>query len=769
MRRAARLYLTCVFLPLCAAAPAHARDSAAIGRADVPDIAPGEIIVTAQRRAESLQKVPLSVTVATAEALSERNFSDPAQLPLLVPSLQLTSFLAAPGATNFSVRGIGTASFSHLIEPTVATVIDGIVMSRPEMGVAEFSDLARVEVLNGPQGMLFGKNASAGLVNIVTNRPVIGRTEGVANVSYENVEAAGNAAYVKANATINLPLTDIAAARVTGFVSTHESLLGNKNPTGFKDFGRTQFGVRAKLLIDPGEGLSAYVSGDYTKSDGMGVGAYAPRSEGPALAGLHAAAGIVPSPSNLYNSVDAPTDLHYETAGVQAELAYAFPSGVTLTNIIGYRSYVSNHTIDLDLLQIDLLNTVAARLRFEQLTEELRIASPSGGDFQYQAGLFYYSGFAGRKDRIRGDIGMMGAPTPDGSATWLGLNARDDLHTRSYAAYAQGTYKLTDKLSLTAGGRVTRDDLHFLGTHDNDDIFITIAGDGPGASRYDRRQGKTNFSWRVSGQYAFTPVINGYVTVARGYKGPGYNLSWAGNPGGEAVGAETSMNYEAGFKTRLFGRLLFNVSAYWEEFSDFQVQSFKASGVPGVGSFIVQNAGKLRARGFEGNFSLEVTPEFTLSGAGAFNDAIYLSFPGAPCYVGQTAGQGCVGGVVDASGHRLVNAPRWSGNIAADYRKPLDSGLTLRAHADVFAQARINFSPNEDPNTVQPGYATVNASLAVSGRDDVWTLRAFCRNCFDKRFVTSIGGTVVGGAGDYGQSFAIDSFRSFGLALGLRY
>jgi iron complex outermembrane receptor protein len=758
----------CSVTALAMSVPAAAQSAGASDQVGPDGSAAGEIIVTAQRRSESLQKVPLSVMVATSEALAVRNFSDPSQLPLLVPSLQLTSFLAAPGATNFSIRGIGTASFSHLVEPTVATVIDGIVMSRPEMGVAEFSDVARIEVLNGPQGMLFGKNASAGLVNIVTNRPKIGSLEGFTNLSYENIEAAQDAGYYKANSTLNVPLTDTSAARLTGFYSKHDSLIGNSLPGGFDDFGREQFGVRAKLLVDPGEGLSVYLSGDYTKSDGMGTGAYTPRSEGPALAGLHADAGVVPSPRNLFNSVDAPTDLHYQIAGAQAEIGYAFDSGVTLTNIVGYRSYLSNHTIDLDLLQIDLLNTVAARQRFEQFTEELRVASPSGGAFEYQAGLFYYSGFDRRVDRIRGEIGMSDAP-PDSSSTWLGLNAQDDLYTKSYAAYAQGTYRLTDKFSLTVGGRVTHDDLRFVGRHDNDDIFITIAGDGPGPHIYRESQSKTDFSWRVSAQYAFTPAINAYVTVARGYKGPGYNLSWAGSPGGAAVGAETSMDYEAGIKSRLFDKLLLNISAYWEEFSDFQVQSFKASGVPGVGSFIIQNAGKLRARGFEGNFSLDITPNLTFSGAGAHNDAIYLKFPGAPCYVGQTAAQGCVDGAVDASGHRLVNAPKWSGNLALDYRQPLAGGWTVRAHGDVFAQSAINFSPNNDPNTIQPRYAIVNASLALSGADDAWTLRAFCRNCFDKRFVTSIGGTVVGGAGDYGQSFAIDSFRSIGLALNLRY
>ncbi len=726
----------------------------------------GDIVVTAQRRSESLQKVPLSVLVASGELLRDRNFSDPAQLPFLVPSLQLTNFLGSPGATNFSIRGIGTASFSHLVEPTVATVIDGIVMTRPEMGVAEFSDLARVEVLNGPQGMLFGKNASAGLVNIVTNRPRIGAFEGRADLSYENIDAASHVGFYKASSTVNIPLTRISAARITGYFSDQGSLLGNTQPNGFSDFGRQQFGFRAKLLIDPGEGLSVYVTGDYSKSNGIGTGAIVPRSEGPALAALHAAAGVVPSPTNAFLSTNAPTDLRYEIAGGQAEISYLFDSGVSLTNIVGYRSYISHTTLDLDLLQVDLLDSVAPTQRFEQFTNELRVASPSGGKFDYQAGLFYFKGFDSRRDRIRGQLNMT-MPPPDGSSTWLGLNAQDDLHPTSYAAYAQGIYRFTDKLSLTAGGRLTHDKLRFRGGYNQDDIFITIAG-GPGARSYRESQSKTNFSWRGSLQYAFTPAINGYVTVARGYKGPGYNLSWAGTPGAQAVGPETAMNYEAGLKTRL-GGLLFNVSAYWENFSDFQVQSFQASGVPGVGSFIIQNAGKLRARGVEASASLQLSPQLTLSANGAFNDAVYKRFQGAPCYVGQTAAQGCVNGAVDASGNRLANAPRWSGNVGVDLRQPVGGDLTLLVHGDVYGRTAVNFAPNGNPFTRQGGYAVANASLGVSGADDAWTLRAFCHNCFDKRFVTTIDSTVVGGPGDYAQGFAVDSFRSIGLALNLKY
>jgi iron complex outermembrane receptor protein len=743
-----------------AAMPAWAQTSAA---APVVD----EIIVTAQRRAESLQDVPVSVAVASANTLQARNYTNPAQLVFLVPSLQLTNFQASPGATNFSVRGIGTASFSHLVEPSVATVIDDIVMSRPEMGVAEFSDLSRVEVLNGPQGMLFGKNASAGLVNIVTTRPKIGVFEGFSNASVESLAAAAHPNVYKVDTTLNIPLSSIAAARVTAFYSDEDPLIGNTVAGGFSDFGRKEYGARAKLLIEPTDNWSIYLGADFADSDGMGTGNFTPRSEGPALAGLHASAGVVPSPDNLYQSSDAPSDIQYQIGGAQANVSYTFADGTTLTDIVGYRSYRANHTIDLDLAQIDLLNHAGARFKFEQVTNELRLASRRTGDLTYQGGIFYYRGFDRRQDRLRGNIAL-GAPPP-GKEDWLGIDAQDDLHSQSWAGYAQGSYKATQKLTLTAGGRVTRDKVRFNGGYTDANVVISVAGGGPGPQNFQDTQTHTDFSWRTSAQYALTPEVNAYVTAARGYKGPGYNLSWAGSPGAAPVGPETSMNYEFGLRSTLFGRLLLNGTVYLENFDDFQVQSFKSSGVPGVGSFIIQNAGSLRARGVEANFSLRIDPKLSLSGSAAYNDAVYRRFAGAPCYAGQTPAQGCVAGAVDAAGHRLVNAPAWTGTLGVDYRYPLASGWTVLTHADVYARSKSNFSPNGDPNTLQGGYAVANASLALAGGDERWTLRAFCRNCFDERFVTAIGSTVVGGPGDYGQSFGVDSFRSLGVAVNVRY
>ncbi|MDB5438955.1 MAG: hypothetical protein JWM33_1382, partial [Caulobacteraceae bacterium] len=200
-----------------------------------------EVVVTAQKREQRLQDVPIAVSVVSEADLQRRNIGNIDQLKLVVPSFDSTAF-------GVSVRGVGTSTFSTSIEPTVSTVLDGVVLGRPEMALGSFYDLARVEILRGPQGMLFGKNASAGLVSITTRSPVIGRLEALANLNL------GQDGYNKSDATLNLPLGDKAALRVGGFVNKLDGVLHNRFD-GREFNGNDVWGGRAKLLWRPTDTL----------------------------------------------------------------------------------------------------------------------------------------------------------------------------------------------------------------------------------------------------------------------------------------------------------------------------------------------------------------------------------------------------------------------------------------------------------------------------------------------------------------------------------
>jgi iron complex outermembrane receptor protein len=232
-----------------------------------------EVIVTAQKRSENLQEVPISVTAISNTQLESQHVYDPSQLGRVAPTLQMESFNASVGGTNFSVRGVGTLSFASSIEASVTTVIDGVVMGRPEFGIMNFSDIAQVEVLNGPQGMLFGKNASAGLVNITTVLPVLGLWQGSGHAEYGWMSTPGNGKGTADNVTLNAPVSANSALRINAFFTQHDPLVRDVLTVPGSDFGQQEFGFRAKYYWQPSDRLNVLVAADYAQEQGEGPGA----------------------------------------------------------------------------------------------------------------------------------------------------------------------------------------------------------------------------------------------------------------------------------------------------------------------------------------------------------------------------------------------------------------------------------------------------------------------------------------------------------------
>jgi len=228
------------------------------------------------------------------------------------------------------------------------------------------------------------------------------------------------------------------------------------------------------------------------------------------------------------------------------------------------------------------------------------------------------------------------------------------------------------------------------------------------------------------------------------------------------------MDYEIGIKST-FAHWMLNATAYFETFNDFQVQAFRPGPTPGSGSFIIENAAKAEAKGIEAQIAYRGTNGFSLNGGFNYNDATYKTFVGSTCYPGETEEQGCVGGVADASGNQIANAPKFTLTVGGDYEWSLSSALKGFVHADVFTRTSVNFDPGEDPNSHQGGYGITNASFAIGDANDRWKATLYCENCFDKRYVTFIQATPVGGPGDYNQTFALDSFRSVGIALDVKF
>ena len=760
-----------------AAADAQATGQSTVQRASVgdavsastDDTALTEIVVTAQRREENLQRVPVAVTVASGAALENLQVVKPAELIFVAPSLQQQTTVGEIGATNFSIRGVGSAVFGNAIESSVGTVLDDVTLARPQLGITQFFDLNNIQILRGPQGMLFGKNASAGLVSINTNRPQIGETSVDFYDSTGFDDTVGAALVEEANATVNLPISSVAAARVSAFGVRNGSFIDYAG-TAPNNTALTEYGGRVKLLWDPNAELEIYLAGDYVTAHGLGDGVFTSRYNAPGgvMQFLQGEYGIVASPTNL-RIADGATSFHnVATGGEQANVKYTFASGYSFTNILAYRFYRDDFNNDFDQTPFSFADTFGSGRNIAQTSEELRFTSPNDGRFIYQVGLYYLNlRFPGLF--IQGvNLEPLYPPPPPGETT-AGSNRYYALSSQSKAAFGQGEFKIVDGLSALFGARYTLDGTHVQNTYN--EIGYIIPTVMPGVVSNDVRT--NNFSFKAGLNYQITPDVFAYAQYARGYKGPAFDQTSL-----MATKPEIPHSAEVGIKSTLLDqRLSVNLALYHTIFDDFEAQAFYVPPGGNIGEFTTVNAGKLRVQGVEADLRLIAARGLTFSGGFAFNDGVYTSFVGAPCYPGQPTGTTgrnvCLpNDATDVSGGRLANAPRFTANLAGEYEAALSSDYKLFIGANIYERSSLNFSVDGDPKTDEGGIALVGAHVGLRSADGRWEVSAFGRNLFDRRFATFITpnplGTVVGDVskgGDYYQTFGSESFRTAGISV----
>ena len=746
-----RLALGASALTLLSAGAASAQDAETATQID-------EIIVTAQKRSENLQTVPVAVSVNTGEDLRDRNISNIDQLQTIVPSFQSSPF-------GTSIRGVGTSTFSTSIEPTVSTVVDGVVLGRPEMALGSFYDIAQVEVLRGPQGMLFGKNASAGVVSIVTNRPNLDGLFAAANISL------GEDGYNRSDATVNLPLGDRVALRVGGFVNELDGVIHN-NFDGRSFNGNDEWGTRARLLWVASDNVEVLLTADYMKQDQSITWSPYALGAGSPFTGAYAFCGVTPSPENDELCIDGPQYKDRENYGFTGQVDWSLGNGLTLTSITAARRATDLSSGDSDSLPVNLLNTNISDQWFEQFSQEFRLTSPQGARLEYVAGLYYFSQ---ETRQVTEQTGTFGLPLPPGFFANSTINSL--VEGESAAVFGQLKYALTDSLALIAGVRFTHDTLSLDFNQFN---LPGTLGVNPTVSRVDDTT-EDNVSWRLGLQYQVAPRVMLYGTVARGYKGPGFNQTGVSNAtASQYVGPEIPTSFEIGAKTTLFdGRVLLNLAAFHTEFEDYQAQTLDRSVTPAA--FRTINAGDLETQGVEADFIVRLAEGLTLTGAAAWIDARYGDFAPISCYPGQTVAQGCV--VVapgfppfvppttayDASGEPLSGVPDWKGTMALRYERPVFSGLKLNALIDWSWRSEVNASANGDPNTVIDGFSLFGFNVGVGAEDESWRLSAWGKNVGDQRYPSALFGPPFGGPGDYAQVLTGDAFQRFGVTLNLRY
>jgi len=722
------------------------------------------IIVTATKREQRLQDVPVAVTAVSGKTLEASNFREVSDIQYLAPNVTFSSTNPVANGGGYQIRGVGTQTYDSGVEQTVGLVVDGVIIGLPrDPGAAGFADIERVEVLRGPQGTLFGKNASAGVIQIVTKNPRLEQTSGQLDLSY------GERDEQIARGVVNLPLGKTAAMRVSGFYNAQDGAISYAVRTSGHVGDRENKGVRAKLLWEPVDDLTIVVAADYQKAFARDAAIIHTLGINPRYNNLFAAFPEKPGPNTYISFQDGDWKANTKVQGVSGQADYRI-GGFTLTSITAYRKSQMTQLTDIDHAPIDIFNFSDGGLDSDQFTQEFRITSPSGEKLEYVAGLYYLDTQVDGWTTQKGDFLKFST----GSALYppaVLYGRRDQSNeTRSYAAYGQATYAISDVFKLIGGLRYTDDKV-------SGDLKVSPV---PGYFTYGTllpysgEVSADNWSGRVGAQYQPNRDLMVYATYATGYKGPAIDSL---NGQIKPVKPETVDSYEAGVKSTLWeGRMTLNASIYRADYTDFQAQALDlTSATPRLG---LTNAGLMRAQGVEVETSIRLAPGLTVGGSASYSDAKFKDYTGA-CYTGQptsaVTGQGCYllpGStgtyVANYAGQRLTNAPKWSYTINAAYERPVTAELKFDASVN-WAWRDDSNSITADPKSVVGAYGMLNAALGIGRDDGRWRLGLYARNLLDKRFFAPYPSLTLINAGGYEKIVSPDAFRTVGAKLSLSF
>lgn len=755
---------------------AHAQSTGPVD-SSAEESSPTEIIVTAQRRAERLQDVPVSVAAVSEETLRSRGINDLTQVSLAAPSLQVSE------DNNYSVRGVGTLAFAQTLESSVAIAQDEVNLASSILGGGTFYDVARVEVLNGPQGLLFGKNASAGLLNVVTRKPVLGQFGG--EVSAEGTwrdTVPGNSYGIVTRGTLNIPVGDNSALRLNALYSSQDPATRFVG-TGPAEMTKNDFGLRAKFLTEFSDSASFYLIADYAEEHGVGGlfdRTYRQLAAGSGNLGPLTSDGIVVGPNNLLVAGDGGFSRDVKRGGVTGTLSYTFASGFELSNITAWKGASRNQQLDVDFTSSNGANINRSDTDYNQFTNELRLALPNDGPLTGQVGLYYFQANTKVDAQIAGNalfpafllpsfpfcVGatVTAGPPPAcnvSNSFFLGNDRRYDLDSKSYAAFGQFTYAVSDNFKLIAGGRVTHDKIDIDLNQNTGSYFVLL---GIPATRTESAS-NTNFSYRLGAQYNFSRDVMAYATFGRGYKGPGFNDNLVAPTASLVVRPETADNIEIGLKSSLLDRkLVVNVALFRTKFKDYQSQAFDLT----TSSFVVQNAASLTSKGAELSVIAIPVEGLTINANASLLDSKFDDYPGAQCYPGQP---NCPTGQFNAGGLRAPVSPKFTTTIQATYEREISPGLKAFIEGNYYHRSSVSYTINQAPGTSIGGIDLLGASVGLRSENG-WRFSLFCKNCTDKRYPLAIGldaGDAAGGLVSTIQSFGANSVRTFGLQVGFEF
>ena len=701
------------------------------------------VIITSRRRRELSQDVPIAVSVVGGKQIEESGAFNVTRVKEFVPSLQM--YTSNPRNTGVNIRGLGSpfGLTNDGLDPGVGYYVDGVYYARPAVATLDFIDVERIEVLRGPQGTLFGKNTTAGAINITTRRPSF-VPGGNLEVSY------GNYGFIQAKASVTGPLTDKLAARISFSGTQRDGVIKNIRTDKYTN-DINNLGLRGQFLYNVSDNTAITLAGEYNKQKPDGY--------------AQIVAGVVTTQRAAYRQFNAIiSDLNYtlpninsktgqpdaflrvidhdtpwnsgnEIGGASVNIDSKLGQG-TLTATTAWRYWVWEPSNDRDFTGLQALSKSQNPAKHKSISQELRYAGDITDKLSGVIGIFYL----GQEVKVTGteESGrdQWRFSQSSNSTLWktpglfegYGIRTNSSIRSKSAAIFANVDWEVANHLHIQPGIRLNYDEkvvvynrTAYGGLETTDAALLALKNGVYSSQYYDADAYERNATYHVTLAYRPSRKINAYGTFSTSYKPVGVNVAGLPTVNGQpatdlaVIRPEYTRHYELGIKTTLTEDLTFNVAAYNSDIKDYQtnVQSPEL----GVNRGYIANADKVRVRGVEADASYRLNYHFNFYGAVSYSEGTYVKFTNAPLPLeetGTTNSQGVQVAFKDISGGSLPGISKWSGSLGGEYSTP--SSLFGRANrffigTDFFARSGFSSSPSPSAYLNVPGYGLLNARL----------------------------------------------------------
>lgn len=733
-----------------------------LNEAKIVNQAVDEIIVSARKRKQNIMTVPQHVATISEQKINRKGIQRVEDISKQVLSMTFSQ-KRGYDQSSLRIRGIGTQVLGAGVEPSVSTVVDGVVMAR---GGAQFNDLAdveRIEVLNGPQGILYGKNASAGLVNIITKRPNDEHNEARVRAYITSDKDVG------AKFSVSGPINEQFSYRLSG---ARRKWDGNANniTTGNLVNGVDTGYVSGKINWSVNERINTLLSADYsnqkteccariTRDDRLGI------FVDPSFVGDPTEGGSVESILGFVASDDSNTIAQNRdpvqnsiNLGVSLEIVAELENHM-LSSLTAARNWQSENSWDNDLLPIDFHENQVSDRDSNWFTHEIRLASQANRQIEYLVGLYFF--YSKIDTRELADRTYINAPIDEI------IRVDSEIVNQNSSIFGNIDWHANDQLTLFAGFRLLHDKVSaraFRGGQDlgfDGELIVDFT-----TPVIENEASESALISKVGVQYHLSNSVNLYAFGTTGYKGRSFGVEFGFDPStfknGEPVSSERSKSWELGLKgSFLNSKLNLALNGYYTVIDNLQIGQRDLTTIANV----LGTAPETVTKGVEVTFDSMPSNNFSIAGGVAFNQAFFSDFNNGLCYLGQSESDGCVNGAQSLTGQSLENAPKWKVLLNTRYQWPLNwQDFYASVHGTYRWQSRAYLSDDGDPGGLQGAFSLVDFGIELGSTHGRWKASVNVNNAFDRHYAAGISANSADGGGVIVHTIPRDFGRYIGLS-----